>query len=173
MTAMAGFGNIIASAFVMSDRVWERHANPWSVWTRAASAPLPFVAIWSHAWFGWPLALVLFAAIASWLWFNPRIFPPPPSTDNWSSKAVLGERVWLNRSRIPIPGDHATAATLLSIVSGIGALTGLVGGLFANTWMLVLGVAVMVLGKLWFCDRMVWLYDDMRDANPTYRSWLR
>jgi hypothetical protein len=113
MTAMAGFGNTIASAFAMSDRVWERHANPWSVWTRVASAPLPFVAIGSHAWLGWPLALILFAAVACWLWFNPRVFPPPISTNNWSSKAVLGERVWLNRSRFPIPGDHATAATLL------------------------------------------------------------
>jgi hypothetical protein len=173
MTEMAGFGNTIALAFAMSDRVWERHANPWSVWTRVASAPLPFVAIGSHAWLGWPLALILFAAVACWLWFNPRVFPPPISTNNWSSKAVLGERVWLNRSRFPIPGDHATAATLLGIVSGVGALTGLVGGLLTDAWMLVLGVAIMVLGKLWFCDRMVWLYEDMKDTNPTYRSWLR
>jgi hypothetical protein len=173
MTAMADFGSGIASAFAMSDSVWERHANPWSVWTRVTTGPMPFIAIWSHAWLGWPVALILFVAVAVWLWFNPRVFRPPLSTDTWSSKAVLGERVWLNRSQIKIPRDHATVAMLLSIVAGLGALVALAGGLFSDAWMLALGIAVMVLAKLWFCDRMVWLYDVMMDESPTYRSWLR
>jgi hypothetical protein len=33
-------------------------------------------------------------------------------------------------------------------------------------------MAVIMLGKLWFVDRMVWLYEDMKDATPEYRSWL-
>ncbi len=36
-----------------------------------------------------------------------------------------------------------------------------------------LGVAIVLIGKLWFLDRMVWLYDDMRNAHPDYASWLR
>lgn len=170
---MADLGSSIASAFAMSDRVWERHANPWSVWTRVVTGPLPFIALWSHAWLGWPVAMILFVALGIWLWLNPRIFPPPPSTDTWSSKAVLGERVWLNRNQVPIPHHHAAVAMLLGIVAGLGALAALAGGILAHTWMLVLGIAVMILGKLWFCDRMVWLYNDMIDASPTYRTWLR
>ncbi|MGH1393463.1 MAG: DUF6653 family protein [Trichormus sp.] len=30
----------------------------------------------------------------------------------------------------------------------------------------------MTLGKLWYLDRMVWLYTEMKDINPEYRSWL-
>ena len=34
------------------------------------------------------------------------------------------------------------------------------------------GLSVTMLGKLWFLDRMVWLYEDMKDTSETYRSWL-
>jgi hypothetical protein len=27
------------------------------------------------------------------------------------------------------------------------------------------------LGKLWFADRMVWLWENMADATDEYRSW--
>jgi hypothetical protein len=30
-----------------------------------------------------------------------------------------------------------------------------------------------MLCKLWFVDRMVWLYEDMRQEMPEYRDWLR
>ena len=28
------------------------------------------------------------------------------------------------------------------------------------------GTALVMLGKLWFCDRMVWLYQDAQRARP-------
>lgn len=173
MTAVNDVGSVIAAAFVMTDEVWDRHANPWSVWTRVASGPLPFLAIWSHVWFGWPIAILLLAVAVVWLWLNPRIFPAPKSTESWASRVVLGERVWLNRGNVPIPPGHATAALLLSVVSGIGAIAALIGGIVDNGWLLALGLIAMYLGKLWFCDRMVWLYGEMIDEDPTYRSWLR
>jgi len=27
-------------------------------------------------------------------------------------------------------------------------------------------------GKLWFLDRMVWLYEEMKELHPPYRRWL-
>jgi hypothetical protein len=33
--------------------------------------------------------------------------------------------------------------------------------------------AVVVVAKLWFCDRMVWLYEDMSREHADYRAWLR
>jgi hypothetical protein len=33
------------------------------------------------------------------------------------------------------------------------------------------GAALVYAGKLWFLDRMVWLYADMKNATPTYRRW--
>ncbi|WNN88974.1 hypothetical protein P0S91_22390 [Gloeocapsopsis dulcis] len=54
------------------------------------------------------------------MWLNPRIFPPPASTNNWAAKAVLGERVWLNRDKIPVPEHYHCVPSILSIVSTTG-----------------------------------------------------
>ncbi len=165
------FERKIADAFDMSDSNWERHANPWSVWTRFTILPLLILAIWSRVWLGW-WALIPVAVVVLWTWLNPRIFPKPASTNNWASKAVLGERVWLNRDNIPVPQHHLYLPTILSAVSAAGMIF-LVWGLFAlNVWSTLLGTFIVYLGKLWFIDRMVWLYQDMKDANPEYRSWL-
>ena len=93
----------------MDDEVWERHANPYSGWSRVPVLSLLALAIWSRVWLGW-WALVPIILIFVWIWFNPRLFPAPKSTDNWMSKGVLGERVWLNRKNVPIPTHHDKAA---------------------------------------------------------------
>ena len=31
----------------------------------------------------------------------------------------------------------------------------------------------MVLPKAWFVDRMVWIYHDTKDSDPTFASWLK
>jgi len=54
------------------------------------------------------------------IWLNPRIFRKPVSTDNWASKAVLGERVWINRKQIPVSKHHCLVPNLLSGMSGLG-----------------------------------------------------
>jgi hypothetical protein len=165
------WANRIAASFVMSDGVWRRHANPWSFWTRLIILPLFALALWSRVWIGW-WALAPLALVVVWTWINPRAFPPPATTDRWVSKAVLGERVWLARDRIAIPSHHAVAANLLSAVAALGVpFYG--WGLYAlEIWPTLFGMSLMVFGKLWFVDRMVWLYEDMKDASPEYRSWL-
>jgi len=40
-------------------------------------------------------------------------------------------------------------------------------------WPALLGLVLVMICKLWFVDRMVWLYEDMKDQHPTYREWLR
>jgi len=161
----------IAWAFAMDDATWKRHANPWSFWTRFFAFPLLVLAIWSRVWLGWG-ALIPIAALAVWLWYNPRAFPPPRSTDNWFSKGALGERVWLNRDVIPIPAHHTRMASLLSALAATGTIF-LVWGLYAfDIWPTLFGMALAIFGKLWFVDRMVWLYEDMKNTSPEYRSWL-
>ncbi|MBO9998272.1 MAG: hypothetical protein J7641_04560 [Cyanobacteria bacterium SID2] len=161
----------LEAALVMDDTTWKRHANPWSVWTRYTVLPLLVAAVWSRVWLGWwsiaPVALALV-----WNWVNPRLFPPPDSTNNWSSKAVLGERVWLNRDNITVPTHHRHAPTILGIVAGIGAVFVIWGSIELDLWITLFGAALVYCGKLWFLDRMVWLYEDMKDATPEYRSWL-
>lgn len=161
----------IAQWFAMSDEIWLRHANPWSVWTRLPVLPFLILAIWSRTWVGgW--SLVMIAAALAWTWFNPRIFPKPRSTDHWASKAVFGERVWLNRRNIPVPEHHRLMPNLLKGVSFMG-LPFLVWGLWQlKIWPTLVGLILMLGAKLWFVDRMVWIYEDMKDKNPEYKSWI-
>ncbi|MEX5563511.1 DUF6653 family protein [Pseudophaeobacter sp. 1A16562] len=90
----------------MDDAAWARHANPLSVYSRVSILPLMTLAVWSHLWLGWgalaPVALVLI-----WTWWNPRAFGPPATTDSWAARGTFGERVFLNRAKVPIPPHHA------------------------------------------------------------------
>ena len=161
----------LANLFRLSDENWMRHANPISVWSRYSVLPLLLLCIWSRLWLGWwsllPGLLAMF-----WLFFNPILFKRPKSTRNWASRAVLGERVFLNRDQVPIPERHLTY-----LHSGLNALSA--AGLLLAVWAVieywafgaVLGVGLAYLGKSWYLDRMVWLYEDMKGANETYQSW--
>ena len=39
-------------------------------------------------------------------------------------------------------------------------------------WGLGVGTVLVYAGKVWFLDRMVWLYEDMKDSTTEYSSWL-
>lgn len=172
LEGFSGFGGSIATLFGMNGDAWERHANPWSVWTRIATWPLIMFVLWSFHWWGaW--SLLPLCVLAGWLWLNPRAFAPPSSTSSWASRSVMGERVYLLRALHPIPIYHANAAQLLSIGSGVGALLMGAGLLTADLTAFLVGGVATLLCKLWFVDRMVWLYDDMSREIPDYRSWLR
>ena len=62
-----------ATAAILSDDVWRRHANKWSVITRYSAVPLIIASIWSRLWLSWWCVLPLALTIA-WIWLNPR-FP--------------------------------------------------------------------------------------------------
>ena len=161
----------IAKAFSMSDTVWERHANPLSVWTRYSVLPILVIAFWSRIWFGWMSRICVVVALA-WVWINPRLFRKPKSTNNWASKAVLGERVWLNRKNIPVPEHHRLLPNILSFIASIGMVFCIYGVVRLHVWSTIFGIALTYLGKSWFLDRMVWLYEDMKEMQSEYRKWL-
>ncbi|WP_230531230.1 DUF6653 family protein [Microvirga roseola] len=169
---MTDYGQMVARLFHMDEQAWERHASPWSVWTRVASLPLLLTAIWSHTRLG-NGALVPIALVILWLWLNPRLFPAPRRTDTWSAKATFGERVWLNRKTVPIPDHHARTAHLLTAISALGFAVALAGAILNNLLATVSGGLVAWFAKMWFCDRMVWLYDEMKNVHPPYAAWER
>ncbi|MDJ0858568.1 MAG: hypothetical protein QNJ03_05785 [Dinoroseobacter sp.] len=156
----------------MDDAAWARHANPWSGYSRFTVLPLLVLAIWSRVWLGW-FALVPIAACILWARINPRAFPPPESVEAWVTRGVFGERVFLNRNAVPVPSHHVTWAYLLTTVSAVG-VPPLIWGLWAldPVWTL-LGLVLTMGGKVWFVDRMAWLWADMKDADPTYQAWAR
>ncbi len=50
----------------------------------------------------------------------------------------------------------------------------LIHGLYLlEIWPTLLGAVLIYLGKMWFIDRMVWLFEDMKDQHPPYAAWLR
>lgn len=169
---MNTFFQFLAAVMQMDERVWERHANPWSVWSRLATFPFLMLAIWSWHWIGWA-CLVPVALLALWLWLNPRIFSPPASTQSWASRAVLGERVFLLRMMHPVPMEHTNVATLLGVATSVSGFLMAAGFLAAEPFTYVASGIALIVFKLWFCDRMVWLFDEMSEDIPEYRGWRR
>ena len=161
----------LASAMSMDDATWLRHANPWSVWSRASVLPLVVLAIWSRNWLGWWSWAAVAAAVA-WMWANPRVFHRPKNMDNWASRGVLGERVWLNRDAVPVPERHRVVPHVLNVVTALGTAFVVWGLVTLAVWPTLFGSVLIYCGKLWFLDRMVWLYEDMAEQNDQYRAWL-
>ena len=161
----------ISKLFILlDDEGWMRHANPLSGWTRVPCFGLLVLAFWSRVWLGWYFTIPIIL-IALWIWVNPRIFPKPKSTNNWMSKVVLGERVWLNRDKIPIPEHHRLVPKILFLIGTIGLVPTIWGFCCLNVWMTLLGVSWCYFSKFWFVDRMVWLFEDMKHL-PEYKNWL-
>lgn len=145
--------------FRMTDEVWERHANPWSVWTRYLSVPLMTLAIWSRVWIGqWAWLPVLLSVF--WIWLNPRVFSKPSTTESWAAKAVLGERLWLQRNEEIVDIWHRGAISVANTVAAIGVILLTVGLFRLDAYHVCYGVILTLIGKTWFLDRMVWLYQD-------------
>lgn len=42
-----------------------------------------------------------------------------------------------------------------------------------TAWAVAFGLLLVLGGKLWFLDRMVWLYADMAPTLRSYQTWLR
>jgi len=158
-------------ALKMSDDVWMRHANPWSGWTRFFSLPLLYGAIWSRKWLKW-LAVIPVSLVVIWIGINTRVFKKPPSTDNWMSKVTFGERIMAKREEAPVPGHHLPVLKAARLVSSSGALLSIYGLYGLKGWPTFTGMLLVMLGKTWYMDRMVWVYEDMKDERPQYREWL-
>lgn len=157
-----GFGS--ERIMAMNASVWARHANPWSGWSRVSILPLLAIAVWSRVWIGW-WALVPIMAMLIWTWLNPRLFPPPASTDNWMSKGVLGERIWLLRDKQPVLVHHVPIIRALTIAAFAGSVLLLAGLVLLNLPLTMTGLTVAMLSKLWLLDRMVWIYSESGEGQ--------
>ena len=155
------WARVSEKAMRMSDATWQRHANPWSGWTRVVTLPLLAIAAWSRLWIGW-WALLPLATVLLWVWINPRLFPVPKSTDNWMSQGVLGERIWLAHEPGTIPGHHRRVVRILIGISAGGSILFLLGLLLLDLTMTLVGMSIAMLAKLWLLDRMVWILKDQR-----------
>lgn len=153
----------------MSPETWARHANPWSGWSRATILPLLALAVWSRAWIGW-WALLPIVATLVWTWLNPRLFPEPASTENWMSRGVLGEQVWLAHGADPALAHHRPVVRTLTVLGFLGALAMAAGLVWLEPTLTVAGMLTAMLSKFWLLDRMVWVYRDFGERLPSSES---
>jgi hypothetical protein len=101
------------SSFIkqLTRKVFARHSNPWSAWTRLFSAPLVFVPIWNRSWRQG-------AILGVWLIVNPLVFPEPKDDEAWATRAMLGEEMWIAKR----PLDWAMALNVGAAVLGLGGM---------------------------------------------------
>lgn len=147
----------------MTDEMWLRHANPWSVWTRFAAIPAFILAVWSRVWIGW-WSLIPTALVILWLSLNVFVFPPITSPCNWASKGIYGEKLWLSKHS-EIPG-HYTVIQQWLIILGFTGMILIAWGLYQlHLWISILGAVVLILAQLWRIDRFSTLYELYDDKN--------
>lgn len=151
----------IAKSFSLEGDSWLKHANPWSVWTRFATLPFIILAIWSRVWIGW-YCLIPIVLLVVWLKLNPILFKKPKSLNNWGSKSVLGEKYWAERKKNTVPSHHKTIITILTLLQLIGLLVLSFGLWQLNLSYTLMGSVIIYFAKMWFLDRMVWIYEEMK-----------
>ena len=91
--------------------MFARHSNPWSAWTRWASAPLVLVPVWTRRRRD---AVV----VAGWLALNPVIFRKPAYDRAWATRAILGEELWVTNR----PRDAAAIVTGVTSLASVCAI---------------------------------------------------
>ena len=148
----------LSKLFLPDHDSWLKHANPWSVWSRFATLPFIVLSIWSRVWIGWycliPISILIF-----WIWINRTLFSKPKDYSSWAAKAVLGERMLMNRKEVPIPKGHLKVIMILNVLQFCAGII-LVYGMWSLDLAITLhGIAYVYLTKMWFLDRMVWLYE--------------
>jgi uncharacterized protein DUF6653 len=125
--------------------IFARHCNPWSAWTRWASTPLPLVPIWTRRWSHAVL-------IALWLAVNPFVFGKPAHERAWSTRAMLGEELWISRR----PRD---AAVFVGAVTSVAALSAVVAARRHRLRPAVIATAVQMALTLVYWEQMVRYFD--------------
>lgn len=147
----------------MSDNMWKRHANPWSVWTRFAAIPAFMLAVWSRVWIGtWSLVPIVLVII--WLYLNVLVFPPIDTPRNWASKGIYGEKLWLNK-RSELPKHYDVIQKWLIILGILGMIMIGIGLYQLHFWLSLLGAVVLILAQLWRIDRFSALYELLNNES--------
>ena len=103
------------SSFIkqLTKKVFARHSNPWSAWSRLFSAPLVFVPIWNRSWREGTI-------LGVWLIVNPLVFPEPKDDEAWATRAMLGEEMWIAKR----PLDRAMALSVGAAAFNLGGIWG-------------------------------------------------
>ncbi|MFC4356344.1 DUF6653 family protein [Halobium salinum] len=142
----------------LPEALWNRHANPWSGWSRLLAGPAILYAVYRR-----DPRLVALAVV--WTAVNPVLFPEREvDADDWMTRGVRAEQawldgefdasdlVWLNYASAPV-----WCYALYAAYRGRARSAGLFG---------VLGIAT----KLLFVDRLARRHAETTAATPDTRT---
>jgi len=149
---------------LLSDEMWRRHANQWSVYTRFMALPLAILAGWSRISIGW-WAIIPIALVVVWLVLNPFMFKPIAAPSNWIEKGILGEQMWLKRD--PLDRRHRDMLRVLVFAGASGLLIMVAGIIWLEATSAILGMALVVIAQLWRIRRYARLYDEAERDTAT------
>ena len=76
------------------------------------------------------------------------------------------------RQNITLPHHHRRIPVILATTATVGLIFLLWGLIVLSVWPTLFGGFWTLLFKSWFNDRMVWLYEDMKDVVPEYEHPL-
>lgn len=134
--------------------IFARHCNPWSAWTRWASTPLTLVPVWTRRS---DRAVLL----GLWLAVNPFIFGKPGHERAWSTRAMLGEELWITDR----PRD---AAMVVSTLTSALALSAVLAARRHRLAPAAIAVAVQMTLTLVYWEQMVRYF--VRETQPRDRQ---
>jgi len=133
---------------IFSEKIWRRHTNPLSGWTRVVAFFLIPIPIWYQSWYYLIILLVFFA-------INPLLFPEPKSKNNWMSKSILGEELWTKKGVI-----QKDFSTVLNLFNGLFFFIMLYAAFNNFLEIAVFSTILSSVFKLWYLDRMVFYYEN-------------
>jgi hypothetical protein len=162
------FEQRIASLFGLDEEGWARHANPVSGWSRALTGlPVLIVPAVARIWIGW-WALPLGVLAIAWLVLNPRMFSPPANNRAWMTRAVLGERLWVERKRNGLPEARSALPHGFNALAGVGFVIMAYGLVVLDALAISLGALLSWTAKMAFIDRTRSIYDRVVARDPSY-----
>ncbi|MFC7140230.1 DUF6653 family protein [Halosimplex aquaticum] len=132
---------------------WERHANPWSGWSRTLTLPALLYAVYHRRW-------RLLAATVAFAVFNPVLFPKPDDGDAWMTKVVLAERYWRES------GDRLGALQLLNVGNGLATLCAVYAAARRDVGGATVAGALAMTLKFAFVAALVRRYEDEIEWPP-------
>jgi hypothetical protein len=145
-------GRYVSSFITLfTKKVFARHSNPWSAWSRLFSAPLVFVPIWNRCWREGTI-------LGVWLIVNPLGFPEPKDDEAWATRAMLGEEMWIAKR----PLDRAMAINVGATAFGLGGLWGACRQRLLPTAVCTVGQMALLLA---YWHEMVLYYERHRDER--------
>ncbi|MEV6276709.1 DUF6653 family protein [Nocardia sp. NPDC051832] len=131
--------------------IFARHSNPWSAWSRWATAPLLLVPVWRRSWSQGML-------LGAWFAVNPVLFPAPADQRAWATRAILGEELWVV--------DHPRGAALAVDAAAAGAgLLAVLGAWHRRPVPTVVAAGASMLLLMGYWELMARYYETHRTAD--------